>query len=195
MDDLVAWIIPCGLRVGVYRFFAKYVWRDDRPKAMRRQGRVIVERFTSSEWLYFRWFSDWFETEGQLRSSQVPIPDQSVNRRGCGGRCWFVLVPEPACNVERVHRQLGQGIVAIKVSDIPEEFMDGEQRYSFLVQHDPEDHNYQHCEIRVFGQRGRLDKSTIAKAVKLYYRFEIAKAARLLLRPEVATGRSKPATR
>ena len=60
------------------------------------------------------------------------------------------------------------------------------QRYDFVVQHDPCEHNYQHCEIRVFNQLGHVTKD-VNKAVKKYYRYKVAEAATLLLRPETAT--------
>jgi hypothetical protein len=161
---------------------------------MYRRDRPTTNDFHDSECLYFRWFNDWLDGEKAIRPDNVPIPNQSVNRSRHGGKCWFVLLPEPAiegdksCG-ERARRQLLMGIVQIRMNGLlPPTRLDG-KRYSFSVEHDPLDHNYQHCEIRVYQEGLRLTdkKSAGIKIVKKYYRVKVAKKAVLVLHPEIAT--------
>ena len=80
------------------------------------------------------------------------------------------------------------GIVQREIATLPREFVYQGDVYTFVLEHDPLEHNYQHCEIRIYRNGNRLTKNELkkAKAAKLYYRHEMASRATLLLLPEVA---------
>jgi hypothetical protein len=82
------------------------------------------------------------------------------------------------------------GIVKVAVSGLPMLYEESGVTYVFKVEHDPEDHNYCHCEIRLYKNGHRLTKDELgkAKALKKHYRDALYKTATLFLRPEVATG-------
>lgn len=176
------------LRIIAYEVWQCALWRDVRPRACYRNGRDICDQFQPGEELYLRWFSDWIDERDALRPAHIAFPDQSVNRSGFGGRCWHVLLPEPAFDKAQTRRRLSQGILKLPASSVPSPITESGQLYSFAVKHDPEEHNFHHCEIRVYrnGQRARDNKST-TKIVKKYYRTKIAEHVKILLRPEVAT--------
>ena len=192
--ETVTWIVPCRLRCAAYRLLARWVWKDDRPARMYRAERATLDDFDDDELLYFRWFSDWVTRDEKgstrLRPAQIPVPNQSVNRSKHGGKCWDVLIPEPASDRD-LPRRICQGVVCVPVSGIPEP-LDG--RFEFRVEHDPDDHNYCHCEVRVFDDDVRVvragNKWSVSKgqatAIKKYYRVAMAGAS-ILLWPEVAT--------
>lgn len=193
------WKIPAGLRYAIYNFFTTVVWRDQRPRAMYRRNRVAVNDFRASERLYFRWFSNWLDasdSDYEIRPENVPIPNQSVNRSRHGGRCWFVLIREPpldSCDEEgernKARRQLLMGVVRLRRCELPPPTTICGKSYSFAVEHNPSNHNYQHCEIGVYEDGWRLNgpSSSMKKAVKKYYRVKVAERAVLILHPEIAT--------
>lgn len=160
---------------------------------MRSRGRTTLQHFDLSESLFFRWFSDYFEADGSIRRSNIGIPDQSVNRGRHGGRAWHVLIPEPEPKTAETQKHLCMGILRLPVSGIPGSFQEGNASIAFVVEHDPEEHNYCHCEIRVYRNGHRLTKDELKKAklVKKFYRNEMFKAVKLLLHAEVSTGGKK----
>lgn len=54
--------------------------------------------------------------------------------------------------------------------------------YTFTVEHAPEEHNYSHCELRVYKNLKRARDGS--KTVKRRYREELAKHLRLEISPE-----------
>lgn len=86
------------------------------------------------------------------------------------------------------------GIVKITRADVPVDFVEAGRTYRFALEHDPLDHNYQHCEIRVYLDGRKLQKTDLEKGAgkkaKLHYRTVLARNARILLEPEVATAGS-----
>lgn len=163
------------------------------------RGRPIVPVFEDGERIFFRWYrndvNDTFikhDNPTGITPNQVPIPDQSVNRSGLGGRFWFVLMPERDEPHDLRLRKLCMGVLKLTIDCIPNPTNDDGVNYTFLLERDPLRDNYQHCEIRVYkdglrqtaSDRNQL-KKLIPKAVKKYYRAKIAEAAQWELLPEV----------
>ncbi len=127
-----------------------------------------------------------------ITPNQIPTPDQSVNRSGLGGKCWFVLMPEPKEPVELRNRKLCMGILKLLANPMPTPVKNDKAIYTFVLEHDPLPENYQHCEIRVYkdgvrqttADRKKL-KKLIPKNVKKHYRAKMAEAVSWELLPEV----------
>lgn len=172
---------------GVYRC----MWCSSRPKSNRRNGRNAVDQFEVNEIVTFRIYQRDVDTSGHLKSSGMPVPDQSMNRLGIGGAPFFVLLPEPSQTHQKNRKRLCMGIVAVRVKNLPKRTIYNGKSYLFRLEHDPTDHNYHHCELRMYlnGSRvrrsGNLFRGASEKAVKKYYREILADRARLLLHSEV----------
>lgn len=173
---------------------------------MRQDDRLADELVDDSETLYFRWFNDWIGSDQKIEQNHIPMPNQSVNRSGHGGKCWFVLIPDPAESDEgpnenmRRNRRLCQGIVCLVASRIPTGIEINGRKYTFRVEHDPETYNFQHCEIRIYCDGEHiLDKRQLDKrkhtAAKKHYRASMCDCVRIILRPEVSTGTVRTAIR
>lgn len=169
---------------------------------MFRNGRPVDETISPNEYLYFRWFSDHVGSDGKLNQGNIHCPDQSVNRSANRGRCWYVLLPEPSDDPGRANRKLCMGVVRILASDVPSSCEHGGWEFSFRVEHDPIEHNYHHCEIRLYrngdrltkneaGQLKKREKSALKVAKKFYrdwiYKLYRKKAIGFALKPEVGT--------
>lgn len=171
---------------------------------MIRAGRPVDQPLDRSETVFLRWYSDWFEDDGEFRPAQMAMPGQSVNRSGHGGRSWFVLIadpPETADHPEafqfKARRQLCMGIISMESSILPLRTgeIDG-KHFSFRIDHVPEEHNYQHCQIEMIdGDTVVTDQKNWRKARK-WFRTELAKEWRkgriaYTLRAEVATKQTR----
>jgi hypothetical protein len=190
IETSVPWIVPCPLRKAAYCLAVRFYWEGrDRPEQMRADGRPPYQDFEPSEVLSFRWFSTDCEADGSIRRNNLPVPNQSVNRSKHGGRAWHVLIPEPWPDDVRTKRNLCMGIVQMSVAGVPDDYGENGASYQFVVEHDPMNHNYCHCEIRVYKNGRRLTKEELkkAKGAKKHYRDGVYKAAKTILRPEVAT--------
>ena len=153
---------------------------------MFRKKKPVLNSFAPSEKLFIRVFRDQLDSAGHILPPQVAIPDQSVNRSGCDGKFWFVLMPEPHLDAQKNARQLCSGVYAIHEKDIPTPLVIDGAEFTFAVVHDPIDRNYQHCEIRVYRDGKHLSDKKYVKKVKKYYRTIIANAAgqKAVLTPE-----------
>ena len=204
---------PCALRQLTYSVFKTLIWRDTRPKKMLRGTRSIVNDFVNDERLFFRWYVDWVEHDGKVSRANVPTPDQSVNRSKHGGKSWFVLIPDVCergdSDYSEKMRRLCQGAYTFLVREIPEPTTENGHSYAFRVEHDPEENNYQHCEIRIFRDGYRVKEmpprsrkyatvdlsgtilekvsKTEVDKVKLYYRHKIAEAATKAIKAMIGT--------
>jgi len=198
-------VVPCAIRKWAYAILRRWLWNgDSRPTTMFRRGRGIVP-IALDDILCFRWFNDFVEKDGSLRPANIFIPDQSMNRRrfpGFRGRCWHVLIPNPEDDSERASRNCCTGVVQLRAADVTLETSQNGVLFSFRVDHDPLEHNYGHCELRVYRNGVRLQKLDADglkyadkvpwTAAKKWFRTEVAKVARnrefrLVLRPEVST--------
>lgn len=188
----MVWKIPGFLRIALFKFYSKCLWHGPRPARCYRNKRAVVNQFEDSERLYFIGFSDWIETDGRIRSAFVPIPDMSVNRSGLSGRFWFVLLPEPEYpedDFALTKRRLCKGIARIRACELPNHFVEQDKTYSLRVEHDPLDHNYHHSEIRVLQDGVWIRGKDLSTEVKKHYRSKISDHARVILKPEVSTGK------
>jgi hypothetical protein len=100
------------------------------------------------------------------------------------GRPWFVLFAKPRSEKEKIISQLYMGILSFRACDLPQAYALNSSAFTFCVDHDPEDFNYQHCEIRVFDGPSRM-KQKPAKLVRKHYREWIAERAWLVLHSEI----------
>jgi hypothetical protein len=175
------------------------VWRSDRPKAMWRRGRPVVNDFGHDEPLFFRRYSNELE-EGRIgkeTSGRIPVPDQSVNRKKHGGRFWHALIPAPNAPADRIKTWIGQGVLEVPIVAVPPPTIIEGTEFSFQVEHDPEDHNYGHCEIRMYRDGKRISKNEAdaekkdakhrIRMAKKYYRAAFVGKTILRIVPDVST--------
>lgn len=151
---------------------------------MYRRGRAADHQFTHDENLYMRCETAHVE-RGRLKSvAGIRFPDQSVNRSRYS-KPWDLLVPDRA--FERSQNWLFLGVIKFAVGAVPETIeRDGKVVCEFRVEHDPQENNYAHTELRVYrdGTRiGLADKNKISKQDRTNYRLEIMKSAVIVIEP------------
>jgi hypothetical protein len=129
---------------------------------MYRRDRSVVD-VSDKEVLYIRWFNDHFDEKGRLLPAHLFVPDKSMNRRKFGGRFWHVLIPDPNVDNEKACRTLGMGILCFQASRVTLEDKQGKSQFNFRVEHDPLDHNYWHCELRLHRDGTLLTNSDAKK--------------------------------
>ena len=122
---------------------------------MRSNGRKFVD-VASDEFLFFRWFNDHLECNGLPQPAQIKVPDQSANRSGLGGKCWYVLISDLGVSAENAAKNLCMGVFQILARDIEYKVTIKETEFWFVAEHDPVDCNYFHCELRAFRNGARL---------------------------------------
>jgi hypothetical protein len=150
---------------------------------MYRNGRAVDPGFLDTEQLFFRCKRDAILDTDRIKPAAVHFPDQSVNREKYS-RCTDVLIPDGS---PRSKDWLFWGVARIFVRDVPPETTSsGRVPFRFTIEHDPEEDNYSHSELRVYknNQRER-DKNKINQQVKKEYRTKLALAARVLVRPYI----------
>lgn len=180
----VAWKIPWFLRKALFCFNSKVLWGGPRPKSCYRQQRPVANDFDSSEFIYFHLALTDIESGRTLKPAAMPLPDLSVNRSGFAGRSWYVLLPQPDDDWAKTRKRLCKGIVRLRTCDAFCEHMVASKAYSFRVEHDPEEHNYHHCEIRVFEDGVRIQDRKPPTIVKKFYRDWLSDRGRVILKPE-----------
>jgi len=125
---------------------------------MFRKGRPVDPIFDPSEHLFFRIPPD--AVVGGVDPIDIRFPEFSVNR-GKHGYYWYLLYPE----------FLAFGVVEFLVSDIPTPLQsEGGVEYAFRPEHDPEDGNYAHSEVRTFKGKTRHQKSNLPQGIKKEFR-------------------------
>jgi hypothetical protein len=158
---------------------------------MRQGRRPVVPQFSSKELLTFRFYKNDLSPDGRLKSSGMPVPDQSMNRLGLDGKLWFALLPDPKISKDKADQRICMGVVGIRYVDLPTTNQIDGTPYTFTLAHDPLPYNYQHCELRLFQASARITKESpslkgrTATAIKKYYREILADRARVLLHAEV----------
>jgi hypothetical protein len=144
--------------------------------------------------LYFRFFCNNAGLDGVPTKAGIPCPDQSVNSEVGGGKPWFLLLPEPKLSLKQNHRGRCSGIVELRRDAFPFKFPIGGVEYTADVEHDPEAHNYQHCEVRIYAggtrlsldEAQRLNQRQYEQLVSAY-RAVISKRISLVLWPNPCT--------
>jgi len=188
--------VPCWLRIWAYGVACLW-WSGERPPNMYRRERGIDERVAPDEYLYYRWFSNWVDSDRRIHADQMKMPDFSANRSGHGGRSWYVLLPEPNDEQPLARRKLCQGIVCFRASEIPLPCVVEERTYVFAVEHDPLEHNYQHCEICVYHEGSRVAKEGRGlprsewKQVKKHFRTAMREVAKVYVGAETTTNQGR----
>jgi hypothetical protein len=89
---------------------------------------------------------------------KLKFPDQSLIASSKGGRFWHVLVPDPGVDEVATRRQIQQGVLCIKCGTLNRSRSahdtGGGASFETRVEHEPEEHNYRHCELHLF-ENGR----------------------------------------
>lgn len=182
---------------------------------MVRHDRPIDHPLESTERVFLRWFSDWFDGDLEFRPAHMLMPGQSSNRSGHRGRSWYVLIADPpsdeideAEHAYNVRRELCKGIISIKANILPMCFTNDGEEFVFRLDHVPLEMNYHHCQIEVIRsgkilQRADLDSlpnsDSLARAwkkAKKWFRTQMSSAwtngdIEYILASEVATGNRK----
>ena len=132
---------------------------------MHRQGRPTDPNFASNERLFYR-FEGHYTVGSVPRGLAVRSPDFSVNREKHGGIAEYVLIPDWP----------DWGIAEFEVGSIPPaKASEGAVSYSWSLQHEPEEHNYFHCEITTLKAGVRCRKSSqVSELVKKEFRQALA---------------------
>jgi len=168
-------------RQAKYLLCRQLFWRKgNRPSRMYRNGRGIDGEFPPTENLFFRCALDeTFETT-RIKPAAVRFPDQSVNRERYS-RCTDVLIPDGS---SKSQDWILLGVARVHVKDVPRETQStGKVSFRFTVEHDPEDNNYGHSELRVYKNEQRETNGKVNATVKKEYRTKLALAARVIVRP------------
>jgi hypothetical protein len=106
---------------------------------MYRNGRNVIPDFDLDERLYYRFTKSGADLEQvRLLPAAIHLPECSVNRSLFSPPEW-VLIPCYA----------GYGIAFFVAGDLPPSYTVAEDKFSFAVEHVPEDANYSHSLIRV----------------------------------------------
>jgi hypothetical protein len=151
---------------------------------MYRKGRPVDAEFLPSELLYYR-----ISVTGPIGSRpdgvDIRLPEDSVNR-GKYSEPGDVLFPE--------YFHLGVAEFPVSKIPAPRSFTDqqGNTRdYELKVEHDPEEENYAHSEVRAFRESLRVTRTgKIPITVKSEFRQLIAEA--MVVRIAVPVGRPSP---
>ena len=184
----------CLHRWLLYWLAAVFAWRSRRPRDCYQKNRAELIPLPADTRLFFRFFCNNATPSGLPTKAGIPCPDQSVNCLVGGGRPWFLLLPEPGQNRKQNHRGRCSGIVELQRDAFPLAFAIGKINYTARVEHDPKEHNYQHCEIRIYANgvrvqledAKRLDQRDYEKLVTTY-RAMLAKRIQLTLWPNRCT--------
>jgi hypothetical protein len=119
--------------------------RNDLPEEMYRNGRPLVNEFDVKEKLYTR-FKE-LDPNGKIPLVSIHI-NHSVNRERFSEPHWVLYSIYP----EQDHF-LNWGYGFLTWESLPSQIMPpppGNVQYDIKVEHDPEECNYSHCEIRVY---------------------------------------------
>jgi hypothetical protein len=161
---------------------------DNRPIRMWRRGREIDPEFEPSEPLYSRCTKDQLEDwDGNFTdvfsSLSVRFPDFSVNR-GKYSEPEDVLIPSVGQPPD-IYAQMG--IVKFTVGTARWEHQPKASpiKYEMRVEHNPDDHNYSHSEVKTY-KDGKYDNGAdISKTIKKAYRARLARGAEIVRRPSI----------
>ena len=185
----------CFHRFVLYWTAVIFAWRRRRPERCYRNNRPKLTPLPENTKLFFRFFCNNAAPNGLPTKAGIPCPDQSVNSLVGDGEPWFLLLPEPGQTRKQNHRGRCSGIVELDRTAFPIQILNfGTTVYTADVEHDPQDHNYQHCEIRIYANGSRvsldaakrLNQREYEKLVSAY-RAIIAKRIGMLLWPNRCT--------
>lgn len=116
--------------------------------------------------MYFRWWGNHIE-DRMPRPANVAVPDQSANRSSTHGKFWTVLLPDPdVTERDQIHASIFKAVIRYKVGDLNIDTDHDLFRFEFRFEPDSLDHNFHHCELRVYRNGARLSKSDAGKLKK-----------------------------
>lgn len=142
---------------------------------MRRLSRPAVKCFEPTERLFLRVTASNVK-DGSILPSGVRFPNQSVNRERFS-KPTDVILPDG-----KSFEWLLLGVAAFVSDDIPRPIPDGDgSLYEFTVEHDPEEANYSHSELRAYKNGERKNKGS--RKVEKVYRAALAKKLSLVVPP------------
>lgn len=128
------------------------------------------------ECLFLRCIPDHVD-EGRVHSAGIRFPNTSVNR------CRYsepedVIIPEPEMAYAR-----------LRTRDVPGALTSpGQVTVAFVVEHDPEEDNFSHCEIRAFKDGQHIsDKGKLPPSVKKEFRQRVSEKTEVLHDPRRPT--------
>ncbi len=99
-------------------------------------------------------------------AAQIATPDQSGNRSGTGGKFWTVLIADPGVDAAKRRKQLNMGVLCYTAGDCQHSFQQpGQSRFDFRFESDALDHNFHHCELRVYRDGIRMPRE-VAKGLR-----------------------------
>jgi hypothetical protein len=184
----------CNLRRFQFWFAVIALWWRFRPSLCYVRKRETLSSLPADTKLFFRYFCNNANNAGVPVKAGIPCPDQSVNCAIAGGQPWYLLLPEPRQSLRQHHRGRCSGIVELDRRIFPLSFEVGAIKYTAQVEHAPMPHNYQHCEVRIYTQHGRLDLENAKlmdqvqyEKLVTAYRALIGKKIRPILWPNACT--------
>jgi hypothetical protein len=142
------------------------------PDELRACGRACDPNFDPQENLFLRFQN---QAGGRIEPTDVRCPDQSVNRGKYSKPEWVLLPSFPEW-----------GIGCIKVADVPTRLLKGDGTpVHFQVEHDPQEDNYAHSEIRAYADFTLQDRLRKIKSnpLKLTFRTILSQKATILKYP------------
>ena len=179
--------VPNWIRASLYWPMRRVIWRRIRPPRMYRGNRLCDPQFTPVEQLYLRCASNHLQrSNGRLRLLPTYIRASGLSlNRGKYSFCFDVLLP---CVQQETLQWLYWGVACLQVSEVPSQlqFSDTPTPTAFRVEHDPDDDNYSHSEIRAYKSEKLLKPKGVATKVKKELRQIISDRARILLLPNIS---------
>lgn len=135
---------------------------DKIPEEMYCQGRPPDPNFTPAECLFIRFQN---MDGGKVHISDLRYPDQSANREKYSQPEWILF---PLSNFG----DWGYGF--IRVREVPSEIRLATGACNRCqVEHDPEEENYSHSEIRGYKNSTRVNNNTRKKKIEAEFRDEL----------------------
>jgi len=145
------------------------------PPALCRKGRPIDPEFQPDEEFYFRVRPDQIDGD-RVTPLSIQVPAQSVNRQKYCPNPEWVLLP----------KYLDCGIAVFLRRDVPPSMTSaGNVTYSFIVEHDPQEENYSHSEVRCYRDQETVFKPNLKvnQETKMNFRMRFAEKMRVIRRP------------
>jgi hypothetical protein len=149
---------------------------DEIPKEMYRQGRPPDPNFPPEECLFIRFQK---MDGGKVHISDLRYPDQSANREKYSQPEW-ILFPLSKFG------DWGYGFIRVREvpPEIPEIRLATAAWNRCQVEHDPEEENYSHSEIRGYKNAIRVTNNNRKKTIEAKFRDELRRKIVIQLYPE-----------
>ena len=179
-----AWV-PKWIRASIYWPMRLVIWRRIRPPRMDRGNRLCDPQFTPAEQLFLRCPSNHLQCSNggrRLLPTFIRASGLSLNR---GKYSFYFDVLLPGVQQETL-QWLYWAVACLQVSEIPSQLQFSDTPTAFRVEHDPDDDNYSHSEIRAYKSEKLLAHNRVTAKVKKELRQIISDRARILLLPNIS---------